>query len=373
MTAVLMELAMTPQAQQERFPGSTTERGKAGAPAGFEALLPMEEETDGTWDRPQGLPVVEQTVTRPQGPQLPRQPHVWPTAAMPARPPFDGQALTASAPASPDGRPTQVILDPWSPSAAEPMPLPGQVTRPSPARRTPAAFDAVATSVAAAVPVDGGWTLERTPVFETSRPLERLVTTEQTMAMERLSSMEQLATTERLPQLEPAPLEGPSTPVSPTATDPTALPEPAPSLDVSVPPSPDADNRPVLVRPQTAPQAPAEPMTWPTPSPSAQVDPDGNLRIELDPDLAVEVRPVARGVEVTLDGTPQALQSMAGLEQELDAALDDAGSHLDQFTQRRRDPKASPRPSDDDGNAAVLADDEPTQLRIGASLIHVVA
>ena len=110
----------------------------------------------------------------------------------------------------------------------------------------------------------------------------------------------------------------------------------------------------------------------PEPELRTQVQPDGLVRVELDADLALEVRQVRNGMEVTVDGTPTALQPLEGVEQEIGSALKDAGSHLERFAQQHRPPQKNTRRGDGDGN--VSGSDGPgTPPLVGHSLIHVVA
>lgn len=334
MTAVLSTLAMMPQSAQTPA-GIASEAGpEAHAPvSAFEALL-SSDETGTTWVRPQQMPPIESEPLRSQGPQLPREEDVWPTAAMPIRPPLDGQAVTASAPGAPDGRSGQMGLGPQAGGANAPLPMEWAPTvTPEPVLPFP----------------------EQTPQTRPQHPSEPAPRPVVAPAL----GLEPM-------QVEPMSFDG-------VALEPVQA-EPGFVSDLFAPTSPDADNRPVVVRmqPQLQSQMPAEPR--PEPTLPARIDPNGMLRVELDAELAVEVRPVAKGVEVTLDGTPQALQPMDGIEQELDAALDDAGSNLAQFRQQQRSPNApSQGPSDDDGTGVMVDDTEPVQVRAGASLIHVVA
>lgn len=154
-------------------------------------------------------------------------------------------------------------------------------------------------------------------------------------------------------------------PEAPTATQPTLAlaleatqaepPRLEPSAQAPAPPPP-----------PEPPVPPAEPL-W------GQVDADGGVRIHLDPELAVEVRPRGDGLEVLLDGTAGALEPMQDVEQELQRQLRQAGSELTGFAQHRRsrDDGGTPRK----GPAQQQHEPQPRHVAFAArgSLINTIA
>ncbi|MEN0061764.1 MAG: hypothetical protein AAGA48_06405 [Myxococcota bacterium] len=69
---------------------------------------------------------------------------------------------------------------------------------------------------------------------------------------------------------------------------------------------------------------------------------NGTVRVEVDPDLAVEVQARRGEVDVRLEGTWDALEELGDVELDLEQAFADGGEHaLSSFAQfeRRRDPK----------------------------------
>jgi hypothetical protein len=106
------------------------------------------------------------------------------------------------------------------------------------------------------------------------------------------------------------------------------------------------------------------------------------VRVEVDADLAVEVAVQETGVEVTLEGTREALRPLREGEGELKAALSDSGSDLLSYEQRER--QHARKSAQDLRNEAELkgrrgdrgSRDEPASPRrpVGqGSLINVVA
>ncbi len=329
MTAVLSAplSALTPEAA-----GTRGAPRAEGSPGGFEALLMAGPDlADGVEGAEDPLePMVEDllhfypveatpqpTPQRAQGPQFLPEPETWPTAAVPLSPPGDGQGLASSAPGAPHG-PQQL-------SQREEMDgLLGTEHAPLPAEDAPTDHDA-----------DLG------PTLRPARAVRELVD-----AGAKAGA--------------PAPLPDPSADVV-AGPDP-AEPRPAPAQRIRATPPP--------------PPAPAD---VPEPAWATQVDPGdlGTFRVEVDAELAIEVRAAHKGLDVTLDGTPLALSPMEGVQSEIDAALQDAGSQLRRYAQRHRDPNGPRRGPDDDsdGGTPVGVDDPqgPQSLGLsGASLIHVV-
>jgi hypothetical protein len=74
----------------------------------------------------------------------------------------------------------------------------------------------------------------------------------------------------------------------------------------------------------------------------AEVSADRAVRVQVDEQLAVEVRPREEGVEVVLEGTRDAIEPLADLRPELERHLEDAGSQLSHFERRER--QAPPPP-----------------------------
>jgi hypothetical protein len=110
----------------------------------------------------------------------------------------------------------------------------------------------------------------------------------------------------------------------PAAASPLAAPEAAPG---AVPDQPTVE----------APE-PAAPLEMPEVSTPEVVPTLKHIKVKIDPQLSVEVSPSdADGVEVRLDGTPEALRSMADIEGELRDELADAGYNLDGFSSQERE------------------------------------
>ena len=70
---------------------------------------------------------------------------------------------------------------------------------------------------------------------------------------------------------------------------------------------------------------------------TVRVAEDQTLRVRLDSDLALEVALRGAGVDVVLEGSRQALESMGDLKSELSAELGDGEGHLGEFEARERD------------------------------------
>ena len=268
--------------------------------------------------------------SRPQGAQMPEA-NAWPTSALPSFPPLDGQALATSAPSAPDGPRVQVV---WGGDAPQ--------------------FEGNTPEMEASEPVTlRGETLETPERATSERPRMQALRTAEGSVRRPVEATTTVDAT--------SPVEAPSTADVAAPVDATS---PVSSSEL--------DARPVVMKMAPA----AEPMMQEAPEEPVlrtRVDPQGAVRVELDADLAIEVRQVRQGVEVKLDGTPQALQPMQGIDQEIDAALRDAGSHLERFHQQRRDPNSGKRRPNDDGDALVVADEPSPVLHSSASLIHVVA
>jgi hypothetical protein len=67
------------------------------------------------------------------------------------------------------------------------------------------------------------------------------------------------------------------------------------------------------------------------------------IRVEVDSELAIEVAVGPEGVEVLVDGTTKALESLEDLDTELDRALREGGGDLHSFQQRERRPNDAKR------------------------------
>jgi len=101
------------------------------------------------------------------------------------------------------------------------------------------------------------------------------------------------------------------------------------------------------------------------------------VRVEVDSDLAVEVRGADDGVEVTLEGTAKALEPLVDVESELARDLRDAGSdlaHLDRRERRSSSPPfRTPYDRGSRGDRPAAAAGDAALPGSGGSLINVVA
>ncbi|MBX2800632.1 MAG: hypothetical protein KTR31_23330 [Myxococcales bacterium] len=101
-------------------------------------------------------------------------------------------------------------------------------------------------------------------------------------------------------------------------------------------PTPQAHAEPALAQAETPPPLPTQPEAYDMAEPAAPKGAQDLVRVQVDADLAVEMRTVRQGHQVTFDGTAEALEPLRGAAADLDDALRRGGSELAGFEQRRR-------------------------------------